>query len=571
MRDINYGQPLPEMVLDSLMELLGTYASPNLQVNLLTSTSIRVPASADNGQVAVAINGRWRYNTANADATHPGGAAGTYDVYVTGSDNSFAGGPEVDSTVYAFGVQIRASGSPPATALYRKIGTCVWDGSAITRIYSDVSTPTLATADFLAVVPATAAANTVKPTTDVVPLTIGATAGHTANRVEVRDSANALIASVSSGGLLSARGVTMLSGTSKLTQRVATASTTQVLDVGVTGDSVARLSVDASGAMSWGSGSGAADTVLSRSGAAALSLVGALTANGLTIGAATGLLSKMGGSAAATPAVQLAVAGDTQARFRIFANGSMEWGAGGLSAADLTLSRSSAARLAIGGSAWVNPALASQGSGDGLLFGASGVSLYAPDATSLRTGVGFVSEFLEVGSGTGNFLTPGTGAFDSGSQAAIVMAKPVRVMGLFKADSLETYGDGTAKVGSQALTTGAVQSLGVTATADGAGRYFVYARLAVQSTGGAATQEAVAAVTNLAGALLTDAVTGAQLQAKAYVPSGANYEVAVVVIGFVTLTAGQQIELRASVSLGGATVNAVATRSTLGIVRLSAV
>lgn len=130
-RDLAYGQALPEAVLDAMMELLGTYVAGNFTVTQVNSTTLRVPASAGNGQVAIAVNGRWRYNVANADAVAPAGSAAIYSLWVTASDNNFAPGPpEVDNTVYAFGLEIRASGTP-AAAISRQIGTVDWNGTAI--------------------------------------------------------------------------------------------------------------------------------------------------------------------------------------------------------------------------------------------------------------------------------------------------------------------------------------------------------------------------------------------------------------------------------------------------------
>lgn len=136
-RDLNYGQAVPEAFFDAIMEELGTYMSSNFRVTQIAATTLRVPASSGNGQVAVAISGKWRYNTANADATAPAGGAATYTLWVTGTDNSFtAGPPEVDNTVYSFGLEIRASGSPSA-AISRQIGTVEWDGTRIVQVRYD--------------------------------------------------------------------------------------------------------------------------------------------------------------------------------------------------------------------------------------------------------------------------------------------------------------------------------------------------------------------------------------------------------------------------------------------------
>ena len=132
--DLNFGDTAPESFFDAIQELLGSYVSGNFQVSQLNATTLRVAAGVDNAQVAIAINGKWRFNTTNADAIDPGGSAATHTLWVTGSNNSFAAGPpEVDSTVYTFGLEIRSSGSP-ATALSRQIGTVEWSGSAITKV-----------------------------------------------------------------------------------------------------------------------------------------------------------------------------------------------------------------------------------------------------------------------------------------------------------------------------------------------------------------------------------------------------------------------------------------------------
>jgi hypothetical protein len=137
-RDLAYGDRLPESWLDALQEVLSTFASPNFRITLATSTTIQVVAGADNDQVGIMLNGKWRYIAATINRAHPGGASGWYDIWVTASANSFvAGTPETDNTNYAFALEIRASGTP-ATALSRKVGRCFWNGSAITEIVQDV-------------------------------------------------------------------------------------------------------------------------------------------------------------------------------------------------------------------------------------------------------------------------------------------------------------------------------------------------------------------------------------------------------------------------------------------------
>lgn len=133
---MQYGNALPPSLLDALEEMIGTYLSANATVVILNATTVQIPAGTGNAQVGLTLNGRWRYNSANVQATHPGGAAGVYALWATGSANAFVagGGEETDNTVYAFALEIRASGTPSA-ALSRQIGSVEWDGSAIVDAY----------------------------------------------------------------------------------------------------------------------------------------------------------------------------------------------------------------------------------------------------------------------------------------------------------------------------------------------------------------------------------------------------------------------------------------------------
>lgn len=141
-RTFSAGDRFPADFPDALGDFLGS-AALNFQVIIKpgTTTTLQVPAGADNAKVAISINGRWRYNVAPVERASPGGAARTMDVHVTGSDNVFTagGGGEVDSTVYAFALAITdAGGTPAGVALSRKVGTAVWDGSKFTSLTQTV-------------------------------------------------------------------------------------------------------------------------------------------------------------------------------------------------------------------------------------------------------------------------------------------------------------------------------------------------------------------------------------------------------------------------------------------------
>lgn len=140
-RQLAYGVRLPDAWVEPIQEFIATQASANFAVALANPTTIQIVAGADNDQVSVGISGKWRYNTATKQRAHPGGAAGTYDVWVVTADNNYAAGtPEVDNTDYSFDLRIVAGGaaSPAtgsgATAFARKVATVAWDGAAITKV-----------------------------------------------------------------------------------------------------------------------------------------------------------------------------------------------------------------------------------------------------------------------------------------------------------------------------------------------------------------------------------------------------------------------------------------------------
>ena len=132
--DLTKNSPFPSTFVNAQQEFISTMASANFALTVASGTALQIVAATGNDQVTVGIMGRWRYVTATQQASHPGGAAGTYDVYVTAADNDLSAADPADATNYAFGLVIRPAGSPPTTALYRKVGTCYWNGTAILRV-----------------------------------------------------------------------------------------------------------------------------------------------------------------------------------------------------------------------------------------------------------------------------------------------------------------------------------------------------------------------------------------------------------------------------------------------------
>jgi hypothetical protein len=128
---LNAGDVAVEAFFDATQEMLSGLAV-NFEVTLASSTTIQVAAGTGHAQVAVAIGGKYRFITSTISRVHPGGAAGTYDVYVTAGAN--LAGTQAPTT-YAFALAIVASGGTPAGVdIYRLVRRVVWSGTAITAI-----------------------------------------------------------------------------------------------------------------------------------------------------------------------------------------------------------------------------------------------------------------------------------------------------------------------------------------------------------------------------------------------------------------------------------------------------
>lgn len=119
------------------------------------------------------------------------------------------------------------------------------------------------------------------------------------------------------------------------------AADTDVITTRVTGDSAARLVVDADGTLRWASGSAVPDVSLGRSGAGILAVTG-----GLSVSAALALAGAATTTRAAASDVVHGslVTNDTFDRWRVQAGGAQEWGPGN-GARDVGLSRGAANRL----------------------------------------------------------------------------------------------------------------------------------------------------------------------------------------------------------------------------------
>lgn len=206
-RDLNYGDRLPEAVMDALEEFISTLLV-NFKLTLQSATTLQVVAGAGNDQVAAGVMGRWRWITATVTAAHPGGVAGSYDVWVTASDNSFVpsgappgSNPENDLTVYTFALAITATGVPPVgPALNRKIATCQWDGAKITRVTPTAGNLPLLLTDLLVLVPESATRNLIQSAGDWPELILKRVAAQTANLLTLQDDTGTTIGYLSENG-----------------------------------------------------------------------------------------------------------------------------------------------------------------------------------------------------------------------------------------------------------------------------------------------------------------------------------------------------------------------------------
>lgn len=264
--NLNSGDVLIEPVLDGLMEFLGA-AAPSFSMTLSAAATVQVAAASDNGQAAVAINGKWRYRSSAITAAHPGGAAGVYDVFVTASANDFTlGTPTVDGTNYDFGLEIKAQGDTPSTTHYRKVGEVDWDGSA------NITSLRVLTGSRRddAVIQPTA------PRPTAVPLRVRGAASQAADLLVVQDAAGAAQFQVSPSGQLTAKG----------TGKTALSLTADSADTGLTIGGDTNLYRSAANWLKTDDGLvvGSYLAVDSNGGKTALSLTSTAADTGLTIG-----------------------------------------------------------------------------------------------------------------------------------------------------------------------------------------------------------------------------------------------------------------------------------------------
>lgn len=133
-RDLDKGDVLPASWTDALQEFISTLVS-NVRLTLASATTIQVVAGSGSAQAAAGIEGLWRYRSTTASVV-VSGAAGSRNVYLTASANTF-GGADADTTDYNFTL-VALTGTPTGVAGYRKIGELQWDGAKVTQLRQTV-------------------------------------------------------------------------------------------------------------------------------------------------------------------------------------------------------------------------------------------------------------------------------------------------------------------------------------------------------------------------------------------------------------------------------------------------
>ena len=140
MRDFARGEIFASWWTDAVEEFLSSGAH-GFRVRVASTTTIDSPAGVGNDQSSIAIEGRLRFNAATVSRVHPGGAAGTYDVFVTAAGQNIVSNPQpnTDNTVYSYALAIVAAGATPAVVagsvdIFRKVAELTWNGAAISAV-----------------------------------------------------------------------------------------------------------------------------------------------------------------------------------------------------------------------------------------------------------------------------------------------------------------------------------------------------------------------------------------------------------------------------------------------------
>jgi len=136
----------PSWFANAIQRFLST-AAPAFQLTKQDATHVQVVADTDVNAAIISIAGKWRWIEATSSRAHPGGASGTWDIFAVAIANKIESGG-IDATNRAFALRIVKSGETPTIEagvvdIFRKVGSCQWSGSEITRV--DQTVPLMAT------------------------------------------------------------------------------------------------------------------------------------------------------------------------------------------------------------------------------------------------------------------------------------------------------------------------------------------------------------------------------------------------------------------------------------------
>lgn len=129
---------LPSWFTNKLQDRIGSLT--NLSLSVTDPTTIAVVAGDDDDRIVVNVEGRWRMIDTTITRAHPGGAAGTFVVWAVAADQDINSSPDpfTDDTDYAFELRITTGANPSGVAIFRRIGSGVWSGSAITSLEQEI-------------------------------------------------------------------------------------------------------------------------------------------------------------------------------------------------------------------------------------------------------------------------------------------------------------------------------------------------------------------------------------------------------------------------------------------------
>lgn len=128
----------PSWIANRLQDMIGA-SQTAFRLRKVNSTTVGVAPPEPQGVSSITLQGRWRFRDTDVTRAHPGGGAGTYDIYAVALDNDVDNTPDpyTDHTDYTFDLRIVSSGGTPSGAgveVFEKVGEADWNGTAITAL-----------------------------------------------------------------------------------------------------------------------------------------------------------------------------------------------------------------------------------------------------------------------------------------------------------------------------------------------------------------------------------------------------------------------------------------------------